>query len=221
MPLFGRKRQATAAQPAYAEPQAAPRHSGLFSRTPEPTYAEPRSSMGMHTAHPNSVPTNTHSSGGLFSHGTHRSSGASNDIDGRHHTTATTTAGTRSTRKSGGLFSRRSRATAAPIPATTSQYHSPGTSPTGHRTGGGLFGRNKHVDPSVETARHHVLSAERAELEAQRAHAEAQSAVGAARREVKQLEREAEVEAKMAKAKKHESKSLSKRAGPLGRRLRG
>lgn len=56
-----------------------------------------------------------------------------------------------------------------------------------------MFGQ-KRVDPSVETARNHVISAERAELEAQRAHAQAQSAAGAARREVKHLEREAAVE---------------------------
>ncbi|KAJ5935043.1 hypothetical protein N7454_000933 [Penicillium verhagenii] len=74
-------------------------------------------------------------------------------------------------------------------------------------------------DPSIQTAREQVLRAETAEQEADRALILSRRAVKEARDHVKRLEREASEEARLAKIKHDQAKSISKRAKPLGRHM--
>ncbi|KAH7909289.1 hypothetical protein BJ138DRAFT_1115107 [Hygrophoropsis aurantiaca] len=65
-------------------------------------------------------------------------------------------------------------------------------------------------DPSVSTARQKVAEAENAEKAADRALLQAKAAAKAAKEHIKMLEREAREDAKRAKAKQAEAKSVSK-----------
>jgi len=95
-----------------------------------------------------------------------------------------------------------------------------------HANGGGAFGgggigsflrRDKGEDPSIAAARERVLSAEGAEREADKALVGAREAVREAREHVLRLEKEAEEEARLAKIKQTQARSISERARPLGR----
>jgi len=66
-------------------------------------------------------------------------------------------------------------------------------------------------------ARERVFSAEEAEREADKALANAKGAVREAREHVKRLERETAEEARLAKIKQNQAKSISKRASHMGR----
>ncbi|KAJ5256683.1 hypothetical protein N7478_012787 [Penicillium angulare] len=72
-------------------------------------------------------------------------------------------------------------------------------------------------DPSIQSAREQVVRAETAEHEADRALIASRKAVKEAREHVKHLEREAAEEARLARIKQDQAKSISKRAKPLGR----
>ncbi|KAH9892706.1 hypothetical protein C8Q73DRAFT_699127 [Cubamyces lactineus] len=97
------------------------------------------------------------------------------------------------------------------------------------RSGGGLFGRrrssstdsdhsfNLKKDPSILAARQKVTEAEAAEAAADRALNDARSAVRSAKEHVKRLEQEALEEARRAKAKQAEAKTIRKSTGRLGR----
>jgi len=61
------------------------------------------------------------------------------------------------------------------------------------------------------------MSAEAAEKDADRALIQARNAVKEAREHVKRIEMEAAEEARLAKAKQAQARSISKRAEPLGR----
>ncbi|KAJ5777648.1 hypothetical protein N7520_000894 [Penicillium odoratum] len=74
-------------------------------------------------------------------------------------------------------------------------------------------------DPSIQAAREQVVRAESAEQEADRALIASRRAVKEARDHVKYLEREAAEEARLARIKQEQAKSISKRAKPLGRHL--
>ncbi|KAF3386807.1 hypothetical protein F1880_001692 [Penicillium rolfsii] len=82
----------------------------------------------------------------------------------------------------------------------------------------GLLHRT-HEDPSIIAAREQVLRAETAEREADKALIASRKAVKEARDHVKLLEREAAEEARLAKIKQSQAKSISKRAKPLGRKF--
>ncbi|KAJ5413930.1 hypothetical protein N7509_000557 [Penicillium cosmopolitanum] len=79
-----------------------------------------------------------------------------------------------------------------------------------------LFQRSPE-DPSIQAAREQVFRAETAEREADKALMASKLAVKEARDHVKSIEREAAEEARMAKIKQDQAKSISKRAKPLGR----
>jgi len=100
-------------------------------------------------------------------------------------------------------------------PSPDARHHTNGNgTDSPHR--GGLLHRN-HEDSSITQARERVMSAEAAERDADRALLQARSAVKQAREHVKHLEREAAEEARLAKIKQNQAKSISKRAKPLGR----
>ncbi|KAI0335086.1 hypothetical protein GY45DRAFT_1431148 [Cubamyces sp. BRFM 1775] len=97
------------------------------------------------------------------------------------------------------------------------------------RSGGGLFGRRRSSstdsdrsfdlkkDPSIRAARQKVTEAEAAEAAADRALNDARSAVRTAKDHVRRLEQEALEEARRAKAKQAEAKTIKKSTGRLGR----
>ncbi|KAF2834968.1 hypothetical protein M501DRAFT_989352 [Patellaria atrata CBS 101060] len=128
---------------------------------------------------------------------------------GNRHSADHTTANSRATRtdttpkRSSTLFGRRRSSSSV----SDRDNH---TSPRR-----GLF--NRQEDPSIVGARERVLRAEAAERDADRALIQARGAVRGAREEVKRLEREAAEEARLAKIKQSQAKSISKRAKPLGR----
>ncbi|KAI0663385.1 hypothetical protein C8Q70DRAFT_949496 [Cubamyces menziesii] len=133
--------------------------------------------------------------------------------------------------RSRGLFGRRSNSL-----DSNSNYNGNGYDNTNSSTrsgstrhsGGGLFGRRRSSstdsdrsfdlkkDPSILAARQKVSEAEAAEAAADRALNEARSAVRSAKEHVKRLEQEALEEARRAKAKQAEAKTI-KSTGRLGR----
>ncbi|KAI0823439.1 hypothetical protein BC628DRAFT_1384882 [Trametes gibbosa] len=94
---------------------------------------------------------------------------------------------------------------------------------------GGLFSRHRSSssdsdrsldlskDPSIKFARQKVTEAETAESVADRALSDARAAVRSARDHVRRLEQEALEEARRAKAKQAEAKTIRKSTGRLGR----
>ncbi|OJJ48153.1 hypothetical protein ASPZODRAFT_1530025 [Penicilliopsis zonata CBS 506.65] len=80
------------------------------------------------------------------------------------------------------------------------------------------FLSRNHDDPSISAAKDQVFRAEAAEKEADKALVASRRAVHEARDHVKRLEREAAEEARLAKIKQSQAKSISKRAKPLGRK---
>ncbi|KIP06532.1 hypothetical protein PHLGIDRAFT_90806, partial [Phlebiopsis gigantea 11061_1 CR5-6] len=85
------------------------------------------------------------------------------------------------------------------------------TSPSGRGTS------DPRNDPTIRGARQKVADAETSEREADRALGLARAAVREAREHVKILEREALEDARRAKAKQAEAKTVSKSARGLGR----
>ncbi|KAJ6114030.1 hypothetical protein N7523_007347 [Penicillium sp. IBT 18751x] len=79
--------------------------------------------------------------------------------------------------------------------------------------------RRMPEDPSIQAAHEQVLIAEAAEKEADKALLASKRAVKEAREHIKHLEREAAEEARLARIKQDQAKSISKRAKPLGREL--
>ncbi|KAF2396308.1 hypothetical protein EJ06DRAFT_534042 [Trichodelitschia bisporula] len=118
-----------------------------------------------------------------------------------------------SPQRSRGLFGRRRSSSDYESGTYANGTHANGTSPQRR----GLLSRHNDEDPSIMTARERVLGAERAEKEADRALMMARQAVREARDHVKMLEREAAEQARLAKIKQGQAKSISKRAKPLGR----
>ncbi|GAD94028.1 conserved hypothetical protein [Paecilomyces variotii No. 5] len=108
------------------------------------------------------------------------------------------------------LFSHRSSGSSSHAPAPASNSTNNGSN------GRSLLHRN-HEDPSIAAARERVAGAEAAEREADKALAAARQAVRDAREHVKRLEHEAAEEARLAKIKQDQARSISKRAKPLGR----
>ncbi|KAF7114228.1 hypothetical protein CNMCM5793_007806 [Aspergillus hiratsukae] len=100
--------------------------------------------------------------------------------------------------------------------------HSPrrssGSYSSGHTHRRGLLSRH-HEDPSIAAAKEQVLRAESAEQAADRALRESRMAVREAKDHVKRLENEAAEEARLAKHKQSQARSISKRAKPLGRHV--
>ncbi|KAF1809251.1 hypothetical protein P152DRAFT_476603 [Eremomyces bilateralis CBS 781.70] len=89
-------------------------------------------------------------------------------------------------------------------------------SPTRRAHGSNLLSR-RHEDAGIVAARERVLGAEAAEREADRALVGVRAAVKEAREHVRRLEREAAEESRLAKIKRNQARSISKRAKPLGR----
>ncbi|EPS31663.1 hypothetical protein PDE_06620 [Penicillium oxalicum 114-2] len=116
------------------------------------------------------------------------------------------------TRSHSGLFSSRSSH------STRTSVSSGSASSTNHSRRHSLLHRS-HEDPSIMAAREQVLRAEHAEREADKALLASRKAVKEARDHVKHLEREAAEEARLARIKQDQAKSISKRAKPLGRHI--
>ncbi|KAJ5223957.1 hypothetical protein N7468_008499 [Penicillium chermesinum] len=106
-------------------------------------------------------------------------------------------------RPSSNIFSSRSSQSSA-------------TSSGGSRHRRSSISRHTPEDPSIKAAQERVFRAEAAEREADRALIASKRAVQEARDHVKYLEREAAEEARLAKIKQNQAKSISKRAKPLG-----
>jgi hypothetical protein len=111
------------------------------------------------------------------------------------------------------LFSRR-RSTSPSLDSSTSLTHDRHNHTKNHT--GGLLHRNTE-DPSISSARERVLAAENAEREADRALKAAKVAVREAREHAKRLEKEAAEDARLARLKVGQAKSISKGVGRLGR----
>jgi hypothetical protein len=111
------------------------------------------------------------------------------------------------------LFSRR-RSTSPSLDSSTSLSHDRHNHTKNHS--GGLLHRNTE-DPSISSARERVLAAENAEREADRALKAAKVAVRDAREHAKRLEKEAAEDARLARVKVGQAKSISKGVGRLGR----
>ncbi|KAK6580021.1 hypothetical protein PZA11_007729 [Diplocarpon coronariae] len=77
---------------------------------------------------------------------------------------------------------------------------------------------HRKEDPSILAARERVVKAEKMEKEADFALIAARTAVREARAHIKMLEKEAKQEARLAKIKQTEAKSISKRGHGLGRK---
>ncbi|KAI0633577.1 hypothetical protein C8Q77DRAFT_1157771 [Trametes polyzona] len=131
--------------------------------------------------------------------------------------------------RSRGFFGRRSDS-----PEQTNGYNNGynnanGNGSTRSTRSGGLFGRRRSSssdsdssvdlskDPSIKVARQKVTEAEAAEAAADRALNEARAAVRGAKDQVRRLEQEALEEARRAKAKQAEAKTIKKSTGRLGR----
>ncbi|KAJ9405745.1 hypothetical protein DTO045G8_6578 [Paecilomyces variotii] len=118
----------------------------------------------------------------------------------------------RQEQRHGSVFSHRNSGSSSQSPATASNSTNNGNN------GRSLLHRNQnHEDPSIVAARERVASAEAAERDADKAFAAARQAVRDAREHVKRLEQEAAEEARLAKIKQDQARSISKRAKPLGR----
>ncbi|KAH8745165.1 hypothetical protein BGZ57DRAFT_264317 [Hyaloscypha finlandica] len=98
---------------------------------------------------------------------------------------------------------------------TTQKQNSAGSGGSPHRRSGLLHRRDE--DPSIIAARERVMGAEAAERDADRALAAAKHAVREAREHIKRLEREAAEEARLARIKQDQAKSMTKRGKGLGR----
>jgi len=107
---------------------------------------------------------------------------------------------------------RSSRSTASSRSSRSSKSGSSKRSSRRHS-----FLQRSPEDPSIQAARDQVFRAETAEREADKALMASKLAVKEARDHVKSIEREAAEEARMAKIKQDQAKSISKRAKPLGR----
>ncbi|KAL2063908.1 hypothetical protein VTL71DRAFT_4402 [Oculimacula yallundae] len=121
---------------------------------------------------------------------------------------STTTTDVAPQRKSS-LFSSRRRSPSPPLTTTSA----------GGGMGGGVRGllHKGSEDASIVAARERVLNAEKREKEADIALGVARTAVREARESVKRLEAEAKEEARLAKIKQSQAKSISKRGHGLGR----
>ncbi|KAF3396607.1 hypothetical protein DPV78_007414 [Talaromyces pinophilus] len=150
----------------------------------------------------------------LFHHNTTASSSSTSPARHSRHDTspsASATAPTESRRT--GLFGSRRHSTSPSAHSTTT------TSSTTKSHSGLLHrGATNHEDPSISAAREQVVLAETAERDADRALVAARQAVRDAREHVKRLEAEAKEEARLAKIKQDQARSISKRARPLGRK---
>ncbi|KAG4420309.1 hypothetical protein IFR04_006515 [Cadophora malorum] len=107
------------------------------------------------------------------------------------------------------FFGRRNRS-ASPV-RTTGRHSAHSKSPPRR----GLLHRNEA--PSILAARERVINAEKREKEADQALALARTAVREARDHIRFLEKEAAEEARLAKIKQSQAKSISKRGHGLGR----
>ncbi|KAI0645847.1 hypothetical protein C8Q79DRAFT_1010743 [Trametes meyenii] len=104
-----------------------------------------------------------------------------------------------------------------------------GSTRSGSTRSGGFFSRRRSSssdsnhsldltkDPSIKAARGKVTEAEAAEAAADRALNEARTAVRGAKEQARRLEQEVLEEARRAKAKQAEAKSIKKSTGRLGR----
>ncbi|KAI0088153.1 hypothetical protein BDY19DRAFT_952418 [Irpex rosettiformis] len=108
------------------------------------------------------------------------------------------------------------------------RYHDDNQTNGSHSNGGGFFSRRRSSssssrsrdfknEPSILAARQKVSDAETSERDADRALGNARAAVREARQHVQMLEREALEDARRAKAKQAEAKTVSKSAKGLGR----
>ncbi|KAF2002612.1 hypothetical protein P154DRAFT_532841 [Amniculicola lignicola CBS 123094] len=120
------------------------------------------------------------------------------------------------------MFSRRR--SSSPSVNNTSRHsmshtHHTTTSTTSpNRHSGGLTNiLHRNEDASITNARSSLIQAEHAEREADRALIAAKAAVREAREHVKRLEREAAEEARLAKIKQSQARSMGKRGKALGR----
>ncbi|KAI0779545.1 hypothetical protein C8Q74DRAFT_1217029 [Fomes fomentarius] len=129
--------------------------------------------------------------------------------------------------RGGGLFGRRSDSPEQYDRRNGNGAPSTRSSPSHSSGGGGFFSRRrsssssrspdlKH-DPSILAARQKVADAEAAESAADRALNEARVAVRGAKEQVKMLEQEVLEEARRAKVKQNEAKTIKKNTGRLGR----
>jgi hypothetical protein len=103
-----------------------------------------------------------------------------------------------------------------PSPSTTSRTSTTNNSSSPRRSG--LLHR-RDEDPTILAARERVMHAEAAERDADRALAAARVAVKEAREHIKRLEREAAEEARLARIKQDQARSMTKRGKGLGRML--
>ncbi|PKY04080.1 hypothetical protein P168DRAFT_281731 [Aspergillus campestris IBT 28561] len=88
-----------------------------------------------------------------------------------------------------------------------------------HRSNSIFHRHGEEEDPSISAARKQVTRAEAMEKEASKALMATRQAVHDAREHVRRLDREASEEARLARIKQHQVRSISKRAKPLGRSL--
>ncbi|KAF8610081.1 hypothetical protein BDV93DRAFT_601147 [Ceratobasidium sp. AG-I] len=124
-----------------------------------------------------------------------------------------------SPRRSRSMFNRR-RSSASSISSVESERRRNSGGRKGFFGMGGSRASGDHTldrDPSVIAAREKLVAAEKAERDADRALELARRAVLEARTHCKSLETQAAEEARMAKARRTEARSLGKRAGGLGR----
>lgn len=134
-------------------------------------------------------------------------SSASSSASPRHSRYDTSPVASTESRRTGLFGSRRHSTSPSP--------HSITSSTTKSHSGGGFLHRNRE-DPSISAAREQVVLAETAEREADRALVAARQAVREAKEHVRRLEAEAKEEARLAKIKQDQARSISKRAKPLG-----
>ncbi|KAH7924218.1 hypothetical protein BV22DRAFT_1129994 [Leucogyrophana mollusca] len=90
-------------------------------------------------------------------------------------------------------------------------------SPSDDSSSSSSFFHGRLRDPSIAAARQKVADAESAEKAADKALLQARTAAKAAKEHIKMLEREALEDARRAKAKRAEAKSVKKSARSLGR----
>ncbi|KAN0101589.1 hypothetical protein V8E51_012099 [Hyaloscypha variabilis] len=114
------------------------------------------------------------------------------------------------------LFGRNRDVSPADTTNTRDTRHSAHTNNSGSPRRSGLLHR-RDEDPTIIAARERVMNAEAAEREADRALASAKVAVREAREHIKRLEKEAAEEARLAKIKQDQARSMSKRGKGLGR----
>ncbi|KUJ14949.1 uncharacterized protein LY89DRAFT_686545 [Mollisia scopiformis] len=118
-------------------------------------------------------------------------------------------------KRSSTLFGRRKETEVSPVRSTTTHHTTTTSSTSPHRRSGLLHRRDE--DPTIIAARERVMNAEAAERDADRALVAARVAVKEAREHIKRLEKEAAEEARLARIKQDQAKSMSKRGHALGR----